>query len=52
MEENNNIKRLIQLYFGKRFSRSGRILFGRWLRAEDGMKEKTAAAKLLGRIGG
>lgn len=43
MEENNNIKRLIQLYFGKRFSRSGRILFGRWLRAEDGMKEKTAA---------
>ena len=34
MENDNNIKRIIQLYFGKHFSRSGRVLFGRWLRAE------------------
>ena len=41
MENDNNIKRIIQLYFGKHFSRSGRVLFGRWLRAEDGASEKT-----------
>ena len=29
MENDNNIKRIIQLYFGKHFSRSGRVLFGR-----------------------
>lgn len=40
METDNNIKRIVQLYFGKHFSRSGRALFGRWLRAEDGVSEK------------
>ncbi|WP_293672365.1 FecR family protein [uncultured Parabacteroides sp.] len=40
MENDNNIKRIIQLYFGKHFSRSGRVLFGRWLRAEGGASEK------------
>ena len=36
MEENNKIKQLMQLYFGKHFSRYGRILFGRWLRCKNG----------------
>lgn len=40
MEENNNTKQLIRLYFGKHFSRYGRILFGRWLKADDGKIEK------------
>lgn len=40
MEENNNTKQLMRLYFGKHFSRYGRILFGRWLKADNGMKEK------------
>ena len=40
MEENNKIKQLMQLYFGKHFSRYGRILFGRWLRADDAKAEK------------
>lgn len=41
MNENNNIKRIIRLYFGKRFSLNGRILFGRWLRTEDNVSLKT-----------
>lgn len=41
MEHENTIKRIIQLYFGKHFSRSGRVLFGRWLRAEEGASEKS-----------
>lgn len=40
MEHDNTIKQIIQLYFGKHFSRPGRVLFGRWLRAEDGASEK------------
>lgn len=40
MEENNNTKQLMRLYFGKHFSRYGRILFGRWLKADDAKKEK------------
>ena len=40
MEENNNTKQLMRLYFGKHFSRYGRILFGRWLKADDGKIEK------------
>lgn len=40
MEENNNTKELMQLYFGKHFSRYGRILFGRWLKADDAKMEK------------
>lgn len=35
MEGYNNIKQLMRLYFGKHFSRYGRILFGRWLKAAD-----------------
>ena len=41
MTNDNNIKRIIQLYFGKHFSRSGRVLFGRWLRAEGEASEKS-----------
>ena len=41
MTNDNNIKRIIQLYFGKHFSRSGRVLFGLWLRAEGGASEKS-----------
>lgn len=41
MEGNDTIKRVIQLYFGKHFSRSGRLLFGRWLRAGGDTEEKT-----------
>ena len=49
MTNDNNIKRIIQLYFGKHFSRSGRVLFGRWLRAEGGASEKSEyVAGLLG----
>ena len=40
MEENNKTKQLMQLYFGKHFSRYGRILFGRWLKADDGKIQK------------
>lgn len=47
MEEHNNIKRIIGLYFGKHFSRYGRILFARWLRADDEKEEKTEALQEL-----
>ncbi|WP_455637771.1 FecR family protein [Parabacteroides sp.] len=40
MEENDNIKQLMQLYFGKHFSLYGRILYGRWLRANDNKLQK------------
>lgn len=40
MKENNNTKQLMRLYFGKHFSRYGRILFGRWLKADNGKIEK------------
>lgn len=40
MEENNNTKQLMRLYFGKHFSRYGRILFGRWLKADDAKEQK------------
>lgn len=40
MEKNNNTKQLMWLYFGKHFSRYGRILFGRWLKAEDEGSQK------------
>lgn len=40
MEENDDTKRLMRLYFGKHFSRYGRILFGRWLRASDDKRRK------------
>lgn len=35
MKQNNTTKQLMQLYFGKQFSKYGRILFGRWLKATD-----------------
>lgn len=40
MKQNNTTKQLMQLYFGKQFSRYGRILFGRWLKADDAKMEK------------
>lgn len=40
MEENDDTKRLMRLYFGKHFSRYGRVLFGRWLRASDDKPRK------------
>lgn len=40
MEENDNTQRLMRLYFGKHFSRYGRILFGRWLKASDDKSRK------------
>lgn len=47
MKENNPIQRVIQLYFGKRFSRTGRALFGRWLRADKDAGVKTEALHAL-----
>lgn len=43
MEENNKTKQLMRLYFGKYFSRYGRILFGRWLKADDERSQKLEA---------
>lgn len=40
MEENNNTKQLMRLYFGKHFSQYGCILFGRWLKADDEKSQK------------
>lgn len=40
MKENDTAKRLIRLYFGKHFSRYGRILFARWLKADDEKMQK------------
>lgn len=47
METHSNIKRIIRLYFGKHFSRCGRILFGRWLRSGDIIEEKEKALQEL-----
>lgn len=47
MEENNKTKQVMRLYFGKHFSRYGRILFGRWLKAEDEGVEKLDALQDL-----
>lgn len=43
MEENNKTKQLMRLYFGKHFSQYGRILFGRWLKADDERSQKLEA---------
>lgn len=40
MQRDNNIEKLMQRYFGKHFSRYGCILFGRWLKADDGQIQK------------
>lgn len=47
MEENNHIKRLMQLYFGKHFSGYGRILFGRWLKADSEQGQKSGILEEL-----
>lgn len=47
MENDNFIRRIIQLYFGEHFSRTGRALFGRWLRAEEGESQKTEILQTL-----
>lgn len=47
MEENNRIKKIIRLYFGKHFSQNSRILFGRWLRAENGEASKNGMLQKL-----
>ena len=47
MEEDNKIKKIIRLYFGKHFSLNSRILFGRWLRAENGEAEKNSMLQKL-----
>ena len=43
MEENNKTKQLMRLYFGKHFSRYGRIFFGLWLKADDERSQKLDA---------
>ena len=35
MDAHESIKKLFQLYVGKRFSKVGKALFGKWLRAEQ-----------------
>lgn len=47
MEEENKTKRLVRLYFGKHFSRYGRILFARWWRADDDDIQKQKALEEL-----
>lgn len=47
MEENNKIRQLIRLYFGKHFSRYGCILFARWLSADDERKQKVDVLREL-----
>lgn len=40
MITNKSIRKLFQLYIGKHFSKEGRKIFGRWLRAETNRQEK------------
>lgn len=40
MKENNKTKQLMRLYFGKHFSWYGRVLFGRWLKADNEKMQK------------
>lgn len=47
MKENNNTKQLMRLYFGKHFSKYGRVLFGRWLRADEESIQKGEMLKEL-----
>lgn len=49
MKANKQTKRIFQLYIGTDFSRQGKILFGRWLLAEQHQKEKSALVKQLWR---
>lgn len=43
----HDTKNILNIYFGKLFSERGRILFGRWLRAEDATKLKEEALHVL-----
>lgn len=47
MEQKDYIRKVIQLYFGKKFSQNGKILFGRWLRANNHNLQKTEVLKEL-----
>ena len=49
MQPDKNTKRIIELYFGKNFSRHSRILFGRWLRSEEDASHKTELLQELWR---
>ena len=40
METHESIKRIFQLYVGKHFTRAGRAVFGKWLRAQQNQAEK------------
>lgn len=40
MDAHESIKKLFQLYVGKRFSKVGKALFGKWLRAEQDQEIK------------
>ena len=40
MDAHESIKKLFQLYIGKRFSKVGKALFGKWLRAEQDQEIK------------
>ncbi len=40
METHESIKRIFQLYVGKHFTRMGRAIFGKWLRAQQDQVEK------------
>lgn len=40
METHESIKRIFQLYVGKHFTRAGRAVFGKWLRAQQDQVEK------------
>lgn len=43
MEAHESIKRIFQLYVGKHFTRAGRAVFGKWLRAQQNQAEKEDA---------
>lgn len=47
MEAHESIKKLFQLYVGKNFSKAGKVLFGRWLRAEQNQEIKENLLPLI-----
>ena len=42
MEVHQSIRKIFRLYIGKHFTRAGRAVFGKWLRAEQSHEEKEA----------
>lgn len=40
METHESIRKLFQLYIGKHFSKTGKVLFGKWFRAEQNQEIK------------